>query len=102
MGKTKSARLVSAAVVFDFAKISFAQAEKSCAIEFRVAANVVIRVRMELCSVFVPPKLLRIVFALGIYCARIAMVFLAPHIRAALNQQNFLDTGSKAISQSAH
>ena len=85
MGKTKSARLVSAAVVFDFAKISFAQAEKGCAIEFRVAANVVIRVRMQFSPVGVPPKLLRVVFPLGIYCTRIPIVFLPPHVRAALN-----------------
>src|SRR6266496_6707423 len=78
-----------------------AQAEKSCAIEFRVTANVVIRVRMQFCPVGIPPKLLRVVFALGIYCAGIPIVFLTSHVRAALNQQNFLATRRKAISQSA-
>ena len=95
MGKTKSARLVSAAVVFDFAKISFAQAEKSCAIEFRVAANVVIRMRMQFCPVGVPPKLLRIVFSLGIYCTLIPIVFLTPHVRAALINRIFLPLGAR-------
>src|SRR5436309_11843664 len=56
---------------------------------------------MQFCPVRVPPKLLCIVFALGIYRARVPIVFLTPHVRAALDEQNFLATRRKAISQSA-
>jgi hypothetical protein len=49
----------------------------------------------------IPPKLLRVVFALGIYCARIPIVFFTLHVRAALDQEDALAPRRKFPGQRA-
>ena len=87
--------------MFDLAKIFFAQPEKRRAIEFGVAADVVIGVRMQLVPVGVPPKLFGVVAALRIHLQRVPVFFLARHEWPALEQENLLAARSEVVRQSA-
>ena len=86
--------------MFYLAKILFAEAEQRCAIKFRVAANVIIGVRMQFSAVGVAPKLLRVVSATAFTAASSSFLSRAAQM-AALNQQNFLAARCKVIGQSA-
>ena len=86
-------------MVFDFAKVLLAQTEQRCAIEFGIAADVVIRMRMQLCAIGVAPKFLGVVATFHVYCARIPILLLAPHERAAFDQENAFATRSQLVRQ---
>src|SRR5206468_7898858 len=75
-----------AAVVFDFAKILLAQAEKRRAVKFGVATHVIIRVWMQLSAVGIAPELLRVVAAARIHLQRVPVLFLARNKWTALEQ----------------
>ena len=72
--------------MFDLAKIFFAKTEKRRAIEFSIAADVIIGVRMQLAAVGVPPKLFRVVAAACIHLQRIPVLFLARNEWTSLEQ----------------
>src|SRR2546430_13734750 len=86
-------------MVFDFAEILLAQTEQRCAIEFGIAADVVIRMWMQLCAIDVAPKFLGVVATFHVYCARIPILLLAPHERAAFDQENAFSTRSQLVRQ---
>src|SRR5438270_13831571 len=88
-------------MVFDFAKVLLAQTEQRCAIEFGIAPDVVIRMWMQLCAIDVAPKFLGVVATFHVYCARIPILLLAPHERAAFDQENAFATRRQPISQGA-
>src|SRR5216117_876958 len=75
-----------ATVMFDFAKVLLAQAEKRRAVKFGVAAHVIIRVWMQLSSVGISPELLRVVAAMRVYFQGIPILFLARNKWPALEQ----------------
>src|SRR5713226_9890320 len=53
------------AVMFYFSEVLRAQAEQGGAVELRIAADVVVRVRMQLFAVLVVPHFFRLVFTLA-------------------------------------
>src|SRR6266496_2800248 len=81
--------------MLDFTKIFFAQAEKSCAIKFRVAAYIVIRVRMQDAAIRAAPLFLCVISSFHVYRSGIPVLFLARHIRPALDQEDALPTRRK-------
>src|SRR5205814_8508094 len=88
-----------AAMVFNFAEVLFAQTEQRCAIEFGIATDVVIRMRMQLCAIDVAPKFLGVVATFHVHCARIPVLLLAPYERAAFDQENAFATRSQLVRQ---
>src|SRR6266516_3655647 len=87
--------------MLDLAKILLAQAEKSCAIKFRVAAYIVIRVRMQDAAIRAAPLFLCVISSFHVYRSGIPVLFLARHIRPALDQEDTLATRRKFPGQSA-
>jgi hypothetical protein len=77
-------------VVADLAEIFPAHAEQRRAVEFGVAADLVVGVRVELVAIAVTPHLFRLVLALDVDGARIPVVLLARHVVAALEHENAL------------
>src|ERR1043166_5511930 len=73
-------------VMFYLAKIFFAESEKRRAIEFSIAAHVVIGVRMKLATIGVPPKLFGIVAAPRIHFQGVPVFFFARNKWTALEQ----------------
>jgi hypothetical protein len=73
-----------AAVVFDFAKIFLAQAKQRRAEEFRVAAYIVIGVRVEFVAGCVMPFFFGLISSFEVYGTRIPIVFFPPHVAATL------------------
>src|SRR4029453_2162525 len=79
-----------AAGVLQLAKVLSPQPEQRRAIEFRVAADVVVGVRMQGMSIGGTPHLLRVVLRLDVDGARTPVVLLARHVAAALEDQDAL------------
>ena len=69
-------------------EILFAKPEQRGAVEFRVAAHVVIRVRMQLLAIHVAPHLFGVVFGIDVHSLRIPVVFFAGDVVAAFQNQN--------------
>src|SRR6266545_2981218 len=76
------------AVVANLPEILSAEPEQGSAEKLRVAADVVVCVRVQLFAVPVTPHFLGLVLAFGIDLAWIPVVLLARHIVAAFKQQN--------------
>ena len=72
--------------MFYLAKIFFAEPEQRRAIKFRIAADVIIGVRMQFAAVGVAPKLFRVVAATRIHLQRVPVLFLARNKWTALEQ----------------
>src|SRR6266481_2385550 len=87
--------------MFYLAKILFAEPEQRSAIKFRIPADVIIGVRMQLAAVRVVPKFLRVVATTCIYLQRVPIFFLARNKWPPLKQENFLATWSEVVRQSA-
>src|SRR6516162_2732433 len=56
-----------ATVMLDLSKIFLTQPEQRSAVKFGVAADVVVRMRMQLGAVRVPPEFLGVVTTVGVY-----------------------------------
>src|SRR5215469_16844537 len=82
-------------------EVLLAQAEQRRAVEFGVAADPIIRVRMEVFSIAVLPGLFRCVLALDIDGARAPIVLFTGHVIASLQNKNALARRGDAIGQSA-
>src|SRR5438552_1140593 len=87
--------------MLDLAKILFAQAEKSCAIKFRVPTDVIIRVRMQDAAIRAAPLFLCVISSFHVYRSGIPVLFLARHIRPALDQEDALAARRKFPGQRA-
>jgi hypothetical protein len=90
-----------AVVVAHDAEILLAEPEQSRAVEFRVAADVVVRVRVQGLACAVVPGLFGVVLALDVDGARLPVVALARDVPPALQQQNPLARGREAVRESA-
>src|SRR5215510_14530650 len=86
-----------AAVMANFAEVFFPEAEQRGAVEFRIAADVVIGVRMELSAVFVVPHFFGLVLSFEVYRPRIPVVFLPRNVATAFQEQNALAGGSQLM-----
>src|SRR6185503_12116210 len=89
------------AVMLQDAEILPAKAEERCAIEFRVAANIVVSVRMERLAFLVVPVFFGLVLAFEVDHRRIPVCFLARNKVAALQNQNPFSRRGKPICQRA-
>ena len=90
-----------AAVMADFTKIFFAQTEQRRAVEFGIAADVIVGVRMKFVAVFVMPHLFGLIFTFEVDGTGIPVVFLARHIPAPFQEQDALAGGREFMRQSA-
>jgi hypothetical protein len=86
-----------AAMMLEPIEVTLAQPEERRPIKLGVAANVVIRVRVERASVTIPPHVLRVVLGRHVHGARVPVVFLATHVIAALEDQNLLARGGEMV-----
>jgi hypothetical protein len=89
------------AVMADLAEVFPAHAEQRRAVEFGVAADVVVGVGVERVAVAVPPHLLCLVFTLHVDGTRVPVVLLARDVVAALEQENALAAGRELPSERA-
>src|SRR5713226_1087545 len=83
----------------NLAKIFLAKAEERGAVEFGVASDVVVRVRMERLAVLIAPLFLSLVLAFDIDGAGIPIGLLPAHVISALENQNAFSCGSKRMHQ---
>src|SRR5437899_10132238 len=83
------------------AEATLPQPEQAGALKLRVAADVIVRVRMEFLAVLVPPLFLRAVAALEHDRLGVPVLLLARHVVAALEQQDALAGGSEPVGQRA-
>src|SRR5262245_13851556 len=88
-------------MMFDLAEILLAQAKQRRAEKFRVAADIVIGVRMEFVAVLVAPLLFSRLFPFESDGARIPVGFFSRHVAAAFENQNLLARGCKLVSKGA-
>src|SRR5262249_18067389 len=72
--------------MFYLAKIFFAETKQRCAVKFRIAADIIIGVRMQLTAIGVAPQLLRVVATARIHLERTPVLFFAPDEWTALKQ----------------
>src|SRR5215510_11796494 len=91
----------NAAVMTNLAKIFFPQTKQCCAVKFGVAANVIVRVRMQFLTVRVTPGFLRVVPGFEVNGARAPVVLLARYVITTLKQQNLLAGWRELVSQRA-
>src|SRR5689334_3373261 len=85
----------------DLAEILLAKPEQRCSVEFRIAADVVIRVRAQRFAVRVLPRFLRVVLGFQHDGLRAPVVFLTRKIVAALDNEDLLAGRSQPICESA-
>src|SRR5881628_3445247 len=85
----------------DLSEIFLPQPEKRRAVEFCVAADVVVRVRMELFAIDIPPRLLCLVFALNIHRLRIPVVLFTGNVIAAFDDEDTFTRGGERIRECA-
>jgi hypothetical protein len=71
-------------------EVLFAQPEQRRAVEFGVAADPIIRVRVEVFSIAVLPGLFGCILALDIDSTRAPIVLFTGHVIAALQNKNVL------------
>src|SRR6266699_1255175 len=85
----------------NLAEVFFAQAEQCRAVELRVAADKIVRVRMQLFAINVARRFFRVVPGFQGDCARAPVVLLARHVIAAFEQKNLLTGGREFVSERA-
>src|SRR6266576_4480827 len=72
----------------DLAEVFFAQTKQRGAEKFRVAADVVIGMRVQLVAVFVAPFFFGLILPFEVDRARIPVVFFPRHVTAAFEDDN--------------
>src|SRR5262245_60960440 len=78
----------NSAVMLDGAKVFAPQPKKRGAVEFRVAANTVIGMRMEFLPLPVVPDLFGLILAFNVHSPSAPVVLFARHVVTALEQKN--------------
>src|SRR5215203_4348663 len=78
----------------NLAEVFLAQAKQGCAVEFRVATDKIVRVRVQLFAVNIAPSLFGVVPGLEVDGARAPIVFLTRYVIAPLEEQD-LFTGAR-------
>src|SRR5215216_5611826 len=90
-----------AAVMTNLTKVFLSQTKERCAVEFGVAANEVIRMRMQLLAVAVAPRLFGVVFTFEIYGARAPVLLFPRNVIAAFEEQGLLAGGREFVGECA-
>src|SRR5215813_9388185 len=88
-----------ATMVTNFAEVLFAQAKERRTVEFSIAADVIVRVRMQLLTVRVAPGFLGVVLSFKVDRARAPVVLLAWHVITTFEQENFLAGRRESVCQ---
>src|ERR1043166_3150291 len=83
----------------NLAEVLVAQAEQCGSVEFRIAADVVVRMRMQRLALAIAPHFLRVIPRLDVDRARTPVVLLAAHVVAALEQQDALPRRRQMVGQ---
>src|ERR1041385_3779528 len=90
-----------AAVVNELAEIFAAEAEEGRAVEFGVAADIVVGVGVEFFAIFVAPDFFGVVFGFDVDGVGGPIFRLARDVVAAFDEEDALAGGSKAIGEGA-
>src|SRR5829696_9861570 len=85
----------------NLAKVFLAQAKQGCAIEFGIATDKIVRVRVQLFAVNITPSLFGVVPGVEVDGARAPVVLLARHVIAPLEEQDLLTGGREFIGERA-
>src|SRR5215831_14858647 len=85
----------------NLSKVLLPETEESRAVEFRVAADVVVRVRVELFPVFVAPDFLRLILAVHVNGPGAPVLLLARHEVPTLEDQDPLPRRGERPEQSS-
>ena len=86
-------------MVAQFAEILFAQTEQSSAVKLRVAAHVIVGVRVEILAVLVKPGLLGVVVAVHVDDLGVPVCLLARNVVAALENQDPLSGRRQVVGE---
>src|SRR5262245_15962935 len=87
--------------MLDLPEVLPAEAEERGAVELRVAAHPVVRVRMELATLGVPPHFFGGVLSFQVHRLRAPVVFLTRHVVAPLYHQDSFARRRKPMRQRA-
>src|SRR5215467_6576552 len=85
----------------DLAEVFLAQAKKRSSVKLRVAANIIVGVRMKAFAGLVSPLFLGLIFSFDVYRPRFPIGFLAAYIVAALDHEDVLAAGGQGIGEGA-
>src|SRR5829696_7472099 len=85
----------------NLAKVFLAQAKQGCAVEFGVATDKIVRVRVQLFAVNIAPRLFRVVLSVEVDGARTPVVLLARYVISSLEEQNLLTGGREFVGERA-
>src|SRR6185369_12013997 len=88
-----------AAVMMKLLEVSLAQTKQSRAVEFSIAAYIVICVWVKLPAVLVAPLFFRLILAFEVDSFRAPVVLLSRHIVAALEDKNALARWSQLVGK---
>src|SRR5690349_6670589 len=89
------------AMMPNLTEVFFTQSKERSAVELRVTANEIIRVRVQLFAFAIAPRLFRVVSRFEVYGARAPVVLLAWNIVAAFQDQDLLARGREFVGQRA-
>src|SRR6185436_19109327 len=89
------------AVMTNLAKVFFAQTKQRRAVKFRIAADEIVRMRVQLFAVNIPPGLFGVVLGVEIDGASAPVVFLARHVVAAFEQKDLFIGGREFVGERA-
>src|SRR5919109_1798260 len=78
----------SSTVMANLAEVFLAQPKQRRTEEFRIAADVVIGVRVKFLAVLIVPDFFGLIFSLEVDRPRVPVVLFSGHIAAAFNKQN--------------
>jgi hypothetical protein len=81
-------------MMFNFPEILFAKSKQGGTVEFRIAAHVVVGMRMKRIAILVLPHLFCLILAFDIHSSRGPVVFLTWYVVAAFQEQDTLAGGS--------
>src|SRR5258705_11064516 len=85
----------------NLAKIFFAKTKQRRAVEFRVAADEIVRMRVQLFAVNVAPGLFGVVLSVKVDRAGAPVVFLARHVVPTFEQKDLLTGGREFVGERA-
>src|SRR5215211_2241198 len=85
----------------NLAKVFLAQAKQGCAVEFSVATDKIVRVRVQFFAVNIAPRFFGVVPGFEVDGARAPVVLLARYVIASLEEQNLLTGGREFVGERA-
>src|SRR5882724_8698132 len=83
------------------AKVFFAKTKQRRAVKFRVAADEIVRMRVQLFAVNVAPGLFGVVLSVKVDRAGAPVVFLARHVVATFEQKDLFTGGREFVGERA-